>query len=198
MNAATTIRAPAPVNDQEPSDEAMDRLWAALDATLDPSDANTLPPPAAPPAAEWCRRCGYGRLFGQWHPRSAHPRGCPHCHSAYWDTLALTERGRKLPTRVSLSKIRRERVASVAKRRRYRHLARVRKLARELGLDITDPRTGRTGATTAAWTPPAKEAAMLDARATTQPATQPATVAQFRRTVPPPPGATDDGRGGSR
>jgi hypothetical protein len=129
----------AGVNSEEPSDEAMDRLWAALDATLDPDDAAPLP--AARPdrdGTHLCLRCGW-----RWtpHPDNATPRSCAHCRSAYWNTPPVKPYARR-PERTDWAAEQAKMADAAAVRRRYRHLAKVKELARELGLDITDPRTG--------------------------------------------------------
>jgi hypothetical protein len=192
------------LNSDEPSEDAMDRLWAALDAALDP-DPPADPTPAPKEGVAYrceCRRCGY-----KWNPtRSDDPVTCSLCGSAYWRTPAKTRRGRRPENTDWAAEAERRRKANLD-RKRYARLAQVRELAAELGLDITDPRerkpvhrTRRTAKVLREPLPTLSLDGMLADGPNDPAASKPiwpgrnsgAPVSVVpRRTVPPPPGLED-------
>jgi hypothetical protein len=199
----TTVPIP-PVNDEEPTDAAVARLWAALDAALGDPATDARPRSLRDhPGDLQCLRCGY-----RWTPRTAtHPRCCPMplCRSTYWDREPVMPNARR-PADIDWVRVERQREINKRNRVRWRHLARLRQLASELDIDITDPaprhtrKRGRPRAPTAAGI-----AATWNANHPVEPATpvppppeviarweagRP-TVQPFRRTVPPPPGIDD-------
>jgi len=199
--------APAPINDEEPSPspdtceapeapDAFDRFCEALDDALDPDEMSTSLPSltVSQTYPQWCRRCGYGRLYGTWLARTEHPRGCPNCHTSYWDIPAKTARG-KIPDFLTTQEAERRRRERNDERRRYRHLAMVRALAEELGVSIVDPRTEKPPRPRKPRRPPDKPKTRITPRVDTIAAPPSPAVAgppmpplAFRRTVPPPPG----------
>lgn len=177
------------------------RLWDALTAPPDPVR------PDPPATVTWCRRCGYGNHFGCWTPRSPHPVACPFCHSAYWDRPGVRRFARQ-PAITSIAameaELRRQRTRDARRRKHYRHVAQLKRLAGELGVKVVRRRrrasvaaTTATTATTA--TQPSSASASAPTPSTQQPvapraASGPAMPpAAFRRTVPPPPGLDDLG-----
>jgi hypothetical protein len=180
------------INDQQPSDDAMARLWDALDASLDPVDAPRLPA-ARPdrPGTHSCLRCGY-----HWTPRKPSPRMCPLCRSAYWDRPPMKAYARRPENTDWPAEQARMRDSAVT-RKRYRHLAKVKALAREMGLDISDPRTGKIvqraarKARVLAEPLVAEPVAVAVAMTPTQDVIDRVYRPPFRRTVPPPPGLDD-------
>jgi hypothetical protein len=75
-----------------------------------------------------CMRCGW-----RWTPRPSSPdppRACARCRSAYWQSSPISSRANK-PTDLKWQ-LERE---SVARRKRERHLARLKELAAEFGFD---------------------------------------------------------------
>jgi hypothetical protein len=201
---------PNAINDEQPSDDAMDRLWAALDASLDPptparaTTTNRRGPAAPQPGGKHacrCLRCGW-----EWWARISHPRHCAFCRSSYWDIPPQRANARR-PDQMDAQEVRRIRERNVDDRRRYRHLAKVKGLAKELGLDITDPRSGtrlvrtRRDAKALRAALPAEPTSLngvaepethnpMDANMS-QPRTTWPMVAARGRTVPPPPGLDD-------
>jgi hypothetical protein len=195
----TTATAIPRFNDEEPSADAMDRLWAALDATLDPDPV--VPPPSGTVGSCECLRCGY-----KWDPKPRRrngevtvprPRLCanPECRTAYWDRPPVAESARR-PAATNWEKVRQRQGEEVVRRRKQRHLAKVKALARELGLDITDPRTGKVLAATH------PRARVRTEELPTEPTSEQRTaLAGYTakaetwsvrpRTVPPPPGMDD-------
>jgi hypothetical protein len=168
-------------NDEEPSRDAMDRLWAALDASLDP------PPDAASilrGGSHWCCRCGY-----HWTPRMADPKCCPLCRSAYWNRPPKSSRARK-PADTNWDIEKQRRGQNAATRRHYRHLAKVKQLAKELGFDITDPRTGAVVSKRRVVRTTNREKVTTQEELVTR-ETERQPPVTFRRTVPPPPGIED-------
>lgn len=194
------------INDEQPSDDAMDRLWAALDASLDPLPAAVVPSSDRPlgsdrPGVLRCLRCGY-----KWTPRdpTRPPKGCAFCYSSYWDRPPKTVRARR-PEDTDWTAIRAWRRTRTAARTRSRRLARAKEIAAQLGLDITDPRSGRRVAHTRSNAKVLREPLPADMNVL-QPAPNPAAerppvtttavhapwLAMARpRTVPPPPGLDD-------
>jgi hypothetical protein len=189
-----------PINDEEPSPDSMDRLWSALDAALDPPN----PPPLTSEALRRrvgqhsCLRCGWHWCcnrcrrdpFAHSAGGAPQPKCCANiiCRSTYWDQPAKTVRGRR-PEDTDWVKVREAMAAARVDRKRRRHLAKARSLAKELGLDIRDPRPRRRTKKFV------REEAVLAAVTPAQVAAAEAT--QLRdslralvrgRTVPPPPG----------
>lgn len=198
MSADSPIR----VNDEEPSLDAMDRLWDALDAALDPPAPTD---PTADPSyygpdrqgSHACLRCGH-----HWTPRKeGRPRCCPWCRSAYWDAEPKLQTAR-VPWQTDWRKVRFKADEARLRRKQYHHLAQVKKLAKELGLDVTDPRTGRPLTITRRLPSllidiDAPQLTKVEARKAADPTITPrqpsvTPPASFRRTVPPPPGIEDE------
>jgi hypothetical protein len=181
-----------PHNSEEPSPDAMDRLWAALDASLDPP-----PPPVGTVGALECLRCGW-----RWDPRlPTVPRCCPNplCHSTYWDRPPQRARARR-PESTDLDEVRAQLARDRGTALKLRKLQKVRRVAREVGLELVDDRPrNRRGSSNApkmtilpaSQAPVAgiaelrREAAARDRATVTPPANA------FRPTVPPPPGLDD-------
>jgi hypothetical protein len=160
-------------------EDADSRLWSALRA----SPTRQLP--------LWCRRCGYGRLFGEWRPyRNPHPTSCPNCHSSYWDRPGVRANARR-PSRIAPATQEKMRAEAVARRRLYRHKAKVRELEAAL------PRRAVEEVTTALEMDslPVPDAPQTPPRIAAAPPPRP----HLRRTVPPPPGLDELERdGGTR
>jgi hypothetical protein len=201
MTTQPTTRPPLPSNDEEPSPDAMDRLWAALDASLDPPEAPTPFRNDGHAGQHQCLRCGWRwdcRECRQ-HGRHAHgpthqrplPKCCANviCRSAYWDVPAKTSRGRT-PDQTDWDDVRSRMLDARDRRKRFRHLAKVRKLAASLGLDITDPRTGRGPQVGSEPAPTATATATIAPPTTAIPRPESLWPARAR-TVPPPPGLED-------
>jgi hypothetical protein len=85
----------------------LDRIAGLVDAALQ-----------TPTPTHECLRCG-----NRWTGRTVHPKTCPLCHSAYWDTSATTAHGRT----PSEAERRRLRKAAVKRRRADRLRAKARK-----------------------------------------------------------------------
>jgi hypothetical protein len=178
-----------PINSEEPSPDTMSRLWDALDASLDPDDSASSAPPRI--GTHSCLRCG-----NRWNPRAVDPRCCPRCRSAYWDRPPMTARAAR-PEDTDWSKESTRRRLLTIERRHYRHLAKVKELAKELGFNILDPRTGKfvTKRRMAVVMPVvAADATAPEAEDSGLPSAPPSSMlplSAFRRTVPPPPGIED-------
>ena len=185
---ARTRKHASPVNSEEPSPDAMSRLWDALDASLDPDDAASSAPPRI--GTHSCLRCG-----NRWNPRAINPRCCPRCRSAYWDRPPMTARAAR-PEDTDWSKESTRRRLRTIERRHYRHLAKVKELAKELGFNILDPRTGkfvtkRRMAVAPLVTADASAPEAEDSGLPSAPPSSMLPLSAFRRTVPPPPGIED-------
>jgi hypothetical protein len=150
MDAMTTN---VVINDEEPSLDSMDRLWAALDASLDPpARAPRTPRTLAERAGNHiCLRCGWHWYCNRCRrDHAAHLNGAPYptgcanviCRSTYWDRPATRARGRR-PDDTNWTFVQQRMAEARVDRKRRRHLAKTRELAAELGLDSTDPRAGR-------------------------------------------------------
>jgi hypothetical protein len=90
----------------------LDRIAGLVDAALQ-----------TPTPTHECLRCG-----NRWTGRTAHPKTCPLCHSAYWDTPATTAHGR------TPSESERRRLQKAAKKRR--RADRLRAKARKHGITL--------------------------------------------------------------
>lgn len=166
------------LNDEEPSDAAMLRLWDALDAALDPP-----PAPAGAKGSSWCLRCGW-----RWDPlpRNPHPRNCPGCNSAYWDREPKLSRAGK-PTAARLEAVRAKRAAINETRRITRGVRMAERLAEELGMELVPiRRKGLVNRKRGAAATPKMTITAAPAPTPSIPPTMP-----YRPTVPPPPGLDD-------
>jgi hypothetical protein len=172
---------PRHINAEEPPDDAMMRVYAALEAVLDPVDSPRLPAARADRiGTHECLRCGY-----HWTPRVPSPRACPLCRSAYWDLPPVKAYARR-PENTDWKKEQARIRGSYVHRRRYRRLAKVRALARELGIEITDQRMDKVMGRT--------QALVMELPPVAPPPVAPPSISTWsplRRTVPPPPGLDD-------
>jgi hypothetical protein len=185
MNTASPLT--PRINDEEPTAIDFDRLWAALDATLDPE-----PPPAGERGRCACKRCGW-----RWDPRhqNPHPRMCPGCHSQYWDREPVNAyAAHASPERLALMQQGRERAKRERKLNYHRREA--EKLAAELGLMPRPPRRKgqrsakpKTRITEPAEPPTVPRVELRDPQPPAPPTWPQA--AYHRPTVPPPPGLED-------
>jgi hypothetical protein len=143
----------------------LDRIAALVDSALQ-----------TPTPTHKCLRCG-----NRWTGRSCHPKTCPLCHSAYWDTSATTAHGRT-PSEAERKRLQK---AAVKRRRADRLRAKARKHGITLEpLPTAEPRGIIVGAHII------QDGKVVDTIGQT-PSRPPASA--FRRTVPPPPGLEDLG-----
>lgn len=113
-------------DDADPYPPAIDHLGSLVEAALLPDRCK-------------CLRCAYA-----WQPLpgNPHPRGCPFCHSAYWDRPPRRRTARRpWQSRDTLERSRKLQVATNRIRRRGKRLI---KLAAEFGIELEDrfPRDG--------------------------------------------------------
>lgn len=154
--------------DEVREDEAINKVVEAVEGALQE--------PISSPQSE-CLRCGH-----KWTPKVVNPRVCPMCRSAYWDRPPQTARARR-PNPAALVRLRKARSKD---KRRYRKLKRLKSLAKELGVDLADPRTGKLPDNFAdEWT--TGEVVV----GTVVPTVTVNLQSPVRRTVPPPPGIED-------
>lgn len=170
-------------SDEQPSDEAMERLSAALDATLDPITAAPVGPDR--PGILQCKRCGH-----RWNPRPSnpHPRACAFCHSSYWDREPKHLSRAMTPDKVDWDA---ERAAAQQRSKDSWRRTKIRRtiaIAKELGLSVKEPpaprprptERPRMTITPAAASPPTREASSPSQHHP-----------RYSPTVPPPPGIED-------
>jgi hypothetical protein len=167
------------INDEEPTSEAMSRLWDALDASL--------AAPSLPGASGilLCQRCGW-----RWNPRRNNhsPRSCPGCHSAYWDRMPRLP-GSKIANHARIAAMQERRNAENARRRAEWAMKKARVFAMKCGMKLV-PRLPKDYRKRPQRMP---KMTITDAAAP-MPAAAPASPPPRwvrEATVPPPPGLED-------